>query len=91
MNQSATKHTKVLIIGSGPAGMSVANFLLREGVKVHMFERANKAGAEALAKEFAAKLKEKNISAIVFDRNGYLYHGAVKAFADALRENEISL
>ena len=35
---------KVAIIGSGPAGMSVANFLLREGVEVHMFERANKAG-----------------------------------------------
>ncbi len=35
---------KVAIIGSGPAGMSVANFLLREGVEVHMFERASKAG-----------------------------------------------
>jgi glutamate synthase (NADPH) small chain len=35
---------KVAIIGSGPAGMSVANFLLREGIEVHMFERANKAG-----------------------------------------------
>ncbi len=35
---------KVAIVGSGPAGMSVANFLLREGVEVHMFERASKAG-----------------------------------------------
>ena len=52
-------------------------------------QRANKAGAEALAKEFAAKLKEKNISAIVFDRNGYQYHGVIAAFGDALRANEI--
>ncbi len=35
---------KVAIIGSGPAGISVATFLLREGVDVIMYERANKAG-----------------------------------------------
>ncbi len=52
-------------------------------------QRANKAGAEALAAEFAAKLKEKNIEAIVFDRNGYQYHGVIAAFGDALRANEI--
>ena len=52
-------------------------------------QRANKAGAEALAAEFASKLKEKNISAIVFDRNGYRYHGVIAAFGDALRANEI--
>jgi len=35
---------KVAIVGSGPAGISAATFLLREGVDVDMFERANKAG-----------------------------------------------
>ena len=35
---------KVAIVGSGPAGISVATFLLREGVDVVMYERANKAG-----------------------------------------------
>jgi large subunit ribosomal protein L18 len=33
----------------------------------------------------AAKAKEKGISAVVFDRGGYLYHGRVKAVADAAR------
>jgi len=51
--------------------------------------KANKEGAAALAKEFADKLKEKNISSIVFDRNGYQYHGVIAAFGDALRANEI--
>ncbi len=51
--------------------------------------KANKEGAVALANAFAAKLKEKNISAIVFDRNGYRYHGVIAAFGDALRANEI--
>jgi len=35
---------KVAVIGSGPAGISAATFLLREGVDVDMYERANKAG-----------------------------------------------
>ena len=35
---------KVAVVGSGPAGISAATFLLREGVDVDMFERANKAG-----------------------------------------------
>ena len=35
---------KVAIVGSGPAGISVATFLLREGIDVDMYERANRAG-----------------------------------------------
>jgi large subunit ribosomal protein L18 len=34
----------------------------------------------------AEKAKEKNISKIVFDRNGYLYHGRVRSLADGARE-----
>ena len=34
----------------------------------------------------AAKALEKNITQVVFDRNGYLYHGAVKALADGARK-----
>lgn len=51
--------------------------------------KANKEGATALAAEFAAKLKEAGISQIVFDRNGYQYHGVVAAFGESLRANEI--
>ncbi|MEW6101343.1 MAG: 50S ribosomal protein L18 [Candidatus Omnitrophota bacterium] len=35
---------------------------------------------------FAARAKEKGISKIIFDRSGYLYHGRIKAFAQALRK-----
>ncbi|MGG7073680.1 50S ribosomal protein L18 [Campylobacter sp. 9BO] len=53
--------------------------------------KANKHGAVVLAKDFAKKLKDKSISEAKFDRNGYLYHGVIAAFADALRENGIKL
>lgn len=46
----------------------------------------NVAGAEMVGKEIARLAKEKNITRVVFDRNGYLYHGRIKAVADGARE-----
>ncbi len=42
--------------------------------------------ARLVGKLAAAKAIEKGITTVVFDRNGYLYHGRVKALADAARE-----
>jgi large subunit ribosomal protein L18 len=42
-------------------------------------------GAELIGKTIAERLKEKGITKVVFDRNGFLYHGRVKAVADAAR------
>ena len=42
--------------------------------------------AKKVGQRLAEKAVAKNISAAVFDRNGYLYHGKVKALADAARE-----
>lgn len=51
--------------------------------------KANKADAEKAGAAFAQTLKDAGINEITFDRNGFLYHGVVKAFAEALRANEI--
>lgn len=51
----------------------------------------NKENAIKVAADFASKLKAAGIEKVVYDRNGYLYHGVVAAFADALRENGIKL
>jgi large subunit ribosomal protein L18 len=48
---------------------------------------ANIETAITVGKLLAEKAKAQGISAIVFDRNGYLYHGKVKAFAESLRNN----
>lgn len=42
--------------------------------------------SHALGKAFAEEAKKKKVSKIVFDRNGYLFHGRVKSFADGARE-----
>ncbi len=47
---------------------------------------ANIASAKVLGAEIAAKAKSAGVEAVVFDRNGYPYHGIVKALAEAARE-----
>ncbi len=58
-----------------------------DGIKLGV--KSNKDGAVVVAKDLGDKLKALNIETIVFDRNGYVYHGVVAAFADALRESGI--
>jgi large subunit ribosomal protein L18 len=47
--------------------------------------------AKLVGKRIAQKAKEKGIDTVVFDRNGYLYHGRVKNLADAARENGLKI
>ncbi len=46
----------------------------------------NVAGAKLIGKTIAERLIQKGVKQVVFDRNGFLYHGRVKAVADAARE-----
>jgi large subunit ribosomal protein L18 len=46
----------------------------------------NIAGAKEIGRAVAERAKEKGITRVVFDRGGHLYHGRVKALADAARE-----
>lgn len=45
----------------------------------------------AVGKALAERLKAKNISSVVFDRNGYLYHGRVRAVAEGVREGGLQM
>jgi large subunit ribosomal protein L18 len=47
--------------------------------------------AKLVGKRLAEKAKEKGINTVVFDRNGYLYHGRVKNLADAARESGLKI
>ena len=46
----------------------------------------NLASAKEIGKQIAQRAIEKGIKKVVFDRGGYLYHGRIKALADAARE-----
>ena len=48
---------------------------------------SNAAAAKAVGVLIAKKAKDKGVTRVVFDRGGYLYHGNIKALADAAREN----
>jgi large subunit ribosomal protein L18 len=46
----------------------------------------NVASAKSIGQQIAQRAKEKGIKKVVFDRGGYLYHGRIKALAEAARE-----
>jgi len=57
-----------------------------EGKKGERRTGGNVAAAKAVGKSIAERAKAKGITKVVFDRGGYIYHGRVKALADAARE-----
>ncbi len=60
---------------------SIAKDVKGESAKISKTEKS-----KLIGKKIAEKAASLNISNVVFDRNGYLYHGRVKAIADAARE-----
>lgn len=63
-------------------GMSTAH----KDIKGNLKTCGNIKGATILGEAFSTRAKEKGIKKVCFDRGGYLYHGRVKAFAEAARK-----
>ena len=86
----SSKHIYAQVIddvkGTTLAAASSLEKTMREGAKTG----ANIAAAKAVGKLIAERAKEKGIKDVVFDRGGYLYHGRVKALADAAREGGLN-
>ena len=79
----SAKHLYAQVIDDS-AGKTVAS--------VHSFKSSSRAGKDEcsqLGKALAELCKQKQISKVVFDKNGFAYHGRVKAFADGVREGGI--
>lgn len=60
---------------------------LSKDIKAEVAKAESKVDASRLiGKALASKAKDKKINKVIFDRNGYLYHGRVKALAEGARE-----
>lgn len=76
-------YAQIIDDGIGKTIISASTLALSKNEKgIH----CNKEGAQKVGNEIARQAREKNIEKVVFDRNGYLYHGRVKAVADGARE-----
>ena len=86
----SSKHIYAQLIddvkGATLAAASSLEKTMREGAKTG----ADIAAAKAVGKLIAERAKEKGIKDVVFDRGGYLYHGRIKALADAAREGGLN-
>jgi len=67
-------------------GVTIASASSAVGKKGERTTGGNVAAAKSVGKKIAERAKAKGITKVVFDRGGYLYHGRVKALADAARE-----
>jgi large subunit ribosomal protein L18 len=67
------------------AAASTAESRIRSGLPGGVKGHANQAAAELVGKAIAERSLAKNLDRVVFDRGGFLYHGKVKALADAAR------
>jgi large subunit ribosomal protein L18 len=69
------------------AGSTLAHCsTLAKDVKPQASDVNKSEAAKLVGKTLAAQLKAKGITKIVFDRNGYLFHGRIKALAEGARE-----
>jgi len=67
-------------------GKTLVSASTAEGQKDARRTGGNVASAKAVGKTIAERAKAKGVTKVVFDRGGYIYHGRVKAVADAARE-----
>ena len=68
------------------AGKTLVSASTAEGKKEGRGTGGNVAAAKSVGKAIAERAKAKGVTKVVFDRGGYIYHGRVKALADAARE-----
>jgi len=86
----SSKHIYAQVIdddaGKTVAAASSAEKTTRDGLKTG----ANIEAAKTVGKLIAQRAQEQGVKDVVFDRGGYLFHGRVKALADAAREGGLN-
>jgi large subunit ribosomal protein L18 len=82
----SSKHIYAQVIDDDAGATVVAASSIEQPTRGGLKTGANVEAAKTVGKLIAERAKEKGIKDVIFDRGGYLYHGRVKALADAARE-----
>ena len=82
----SSKHIYAQVIDDLKGETLAAASSLEKDLRGGMKSGANIAAAKAIGKLIAERAGAKGVKDVIFDRGGYLYHGRVKALADAARE-----
>ncbi len=81
----STTHIYAQVIDD-EAGVTLASASTQDKALTIEGHKGNVAAAKVVGAEVAKRATEAGVTRVVFDRNGFLYHGRVKALADAARE-----
>jgi len=86
----SSKHIYAQVIDDDRGVTVVSASSLEKATRESLKTGANVDAAKAVGKLIAQRAQEKGVKDVVFDRGSYLYHGRVKALADAAREGGLS-
>ncbi len=86
----SSKHIYAQVIDDAAGKTLAAASSLEKDLKGKLKTGADKAAAEAVGKLVAERAAKAGVKEVVFDRGGYMYHGRVKALADAARAGGLS-
>ena len=81
------KYTYAQIVDDSQGKTLVAASTAEKGVRTTLKQTGNIQASKVVGKMIAERAKAKGIESVVFDRGGYLYHGRIKAIAEAARES----
>lgn len=82
----SSKHISAQVIDDRAGRTLASASTLEKALRENLRTGADTAAAKAVGELVAKRAREQGIEAVVFDRGGYIYHGRVKALADAARE-----
>jgi large subunit ribosomal protein L18 len=86
----SSKHIYAQVIDDDKGETVAAASSLEKDMRGSLKTGANKDAAKAVGKLIAERASAKGIKDVVFDRGGYLYHGRIKALAEAAREGGLN-
>ena len=86
----SSKHIYVQVIDDNKGHTIASASSLEKDMRSSLKTGANIAAAKEVGKRIAERASAKGVKDVVFDRGGYLYHGRIRALADAAREGGLS-